>query len=50
MNEPVDGWAKPGPTKRRWYHYLLIALAAVVGGLCALMVGTVIFFGLIAGW
>ena len=50
MTDRTPGWTKPEQTKLRWYHYIVIGIAVVVGGLSALMMGAVIFFGLIAGW
>lgn len=48
MADPKGGWVQPG--QRRWYHYVAIAIACVVGGLLVLMLALTAFFMLIAGW
>jgi hypothetical protein len=45
------GWVAPTPPgKRPWYWYLAVAAVTVIAGGMVLMVGSVLFFGLIAGW
>ena len=50
LHEPGSRWTKPVPTKRRWYHQVVLGMAMVVGGFWALMIGSIIFVGRIAGW